>query len=527
MTSVDPTRIDIATDPIARTMKGIAYHGNTPFEVPYISPITEDLWQGGCEEGMELPKFIAHIISLYPWERYRLHRGVRSQMYVEMYDSTEQGYGQLDAIASWVNVCRTDGPTLVHCFPDGTMVGGLTPTDITKTHSVIGHDGRAHRVTHHHLDPYDGPLLVIKTTGALDIRVTPEHPFQVVRPYYFPGGFKAKPGMKSLENVGTAMAHYDAQPEWVAAQDIRLGDYLVSPRPIFDAAPCDAEWVSPFAPNAKPVAPLPPDEDTAWMLGLFAADGGTSGPNSITFTLSLADDVERLVGCWAKLGLTARVVDARATPAKSNCFRVIVNSAGVSRSFREWFGKGADKRLPEFLFTHGFPLRSVIEGYADGDGYREGDGTVTCQTISPILMEQVRMILVSLGLSPTLSPARRHSGMPNAKPAWKVQWREAATQHHTAWWHGMYLMPVTGMEIEEYRGDVHNIAVEDAETYTVNGALVHNCQAGLNRSSLVAARALFLDGFGTGETILTHLREQRSPAVLCNPAFEEEVLSWP
>lgn len=65
---------------------------------------------------------------------------------------------------------------------------------------------------------------------------------------------------------------------------------------------------------------------------------------------------------------------------------------------------------------------------------------------------------------------------------------------------------------------VRNCAA-DAPTY------VH-CQCGLNRSSLIVAAALYLDGYGDGEAILSHLREVRSPAVLCNPAFAAEVASW-
>jgi len=48
--------------------------------------------------------------------------------------------------------------------------------------------------------------------------------------------------------------------------------------------------------------------------------------------------------------------------------------------------------------------------------------------------------------------------------------------------------------------------------------LVH-CQAGLNRSSLVAARALVLGGM-TADDAIALIREKRSPACLCNPAFE-------
>lgn len=116
--TIDPTRIDIETDPTTRRMRGTALHGNTPFDVPYVSEIAENLWQGGCTTGLLLPTFINHIVSLYPWERYRIKQNrndVRSELYVEMYDSLDQGYGQVDALAQWINVCRLDGPTLVHC----------------------------------------------------------------------------------------------------------------------------------------------------------------------------------------------------------------------------------------------------------------------------------------------------------------------------------------------------------------------------------------------------------------------------
>lgn len=52
--------------------------------------------------------------------------------------------------------------------------------------------------------------------------------------------------------------------------------------------------------------------------------------------------------------------------------------------------------------------------------------------------------------------------------------------------------------------------------------LVH-CQAGLNRSALISARALMLGGcVAEPAEAIALLRERRDPAVLCNPSFE----SW-
>lgn len=87
----------------------------------------------------------------------------------------------------------------------------------------------------------------------------------------------------------------------------------------------------------------------------------------------------------------------------------------------------------------------------------------------------------------------------------------------------MYDAEDQGMEQVDALARLVNVCRQTAPT------LVH-CQAGLNRSSLVVARALFLaddEAFQTGDQIIAYLRIARgTDAVLCNPAFEEEVRSW-
>lgn len=53
--------------------------------------------------------------------------------------------------------------------------------------------------------------------------------------------------------------------------------------------------------------------------------------------------------------------------------------------------------------------------------------------------------------------------------------------------------------------------------------LIH-CQAGLNRSNLVASLVLIGDGMPAAEAVAL-LREKRSPVVLCNETFERYVLA--
>jgi protein-tyrosine phosphatase len=111
----DPTKIDIRFDPTEQRMRGIARHGNTPFDVPFISNIKGNLWQGGCETGLILPEFIEHVVSLYPWEQYTIKHQPKSLLFFWMYDSTDQAFDEVDRIADWVQQCVEDGPTLVHC----------------------------------------------------------------------------------------------------------------------------------------------------------------------------------------------------------------------------------------------------------------------------------------------------------------------------------------------------------------------------------------------------------------------------
>ena len=83
--------------------------------MPFVSQIDGNLWQGGCEDGLILPDFFRHVVSLYPWESYTIEHEISSVLQIAMLDSLDQEFDRLDAIAHWVRSCLEDGPTLVHC----------------------------------------------------------------------------------------------------------------------------------------------------------------------------------------------------------------------------------------------------------------------------------------------------------------------------------------------------------------------------------------------------------------------------
>jgi protein-tyrosine phosphatase len=111
----DPTAIDIATDPLTQRMRGTTRHKNMYFDVPYISQIEGNFYQGGCANGLVLPSFIQHSISLYPWEQYTLNHELKSLSFHWLYDADEEPPKIVHAIADWTYECIQDGLTLLNC----------------------------------------------------------------------------------------------------------------------------------------------------------------------------------------------------------------------------------------------------------------------------------------------------------------------------------------------------------------------------------------------------------------------------
>jgi hypothetical protein len=71
---------------------------------------------------------------------------------------------------------------------------------------------------------------------------------------------------------------------------------------------------------------------------------------------------------------------------------------------------------------------------------------------------------------------------------------------------------------------LHHIADIVVEALDRGDKVLVHCQAGLNRSNLIAALALIKRGRTPADAI-TLLRDRRSPAVLCNGAFESWLLT--
>ncbi|MFZ9629420.1 MAG: protein-tyrosine phosphatase family protein [Ilumatobacteraceae bacterium] len=129
LSRADTTRIAMTVDSIGHRITGLTVHGSHHLDLPLMSEILPGLWMGGCEDGVPLPWFIDHVVSMYPWERYAEHDGVGTMVDFPMYDM--RGYVNDELVlraARVVNELRAEGTVLVHCQAGLNRSGIVTAT---------------------------------------------------------------------------------------------------------------------------------------------------------------------------------------------------------------------------------------------------------------------------------------------------------------------------------------------------------------------------------------------------------------
>jgi hypothetical protein len=101
----------------ARRINGIAYWGNTSFDVAAATQLDSFFWQGAspAEVGAPLPEHFRYVLNLFPSESYGLREGTQIRAVRLMDGSTVPDRAVLDDLVNWVVRSISKGPTLVHC----------------------------------------------------------------------------------------------------------------------------------------------------------------------------------------------------------------------------------------------------------------------------------------------------------------------------------------------------------------------------------------------------------------------------
>src|SRR5712664_2714546 len=222
----------------------------------------------------------------------------------------------------------------------------------------------------------------------------------------------------------------------------------------------------------KPVrARVELDETIGWLLGMYLAEGEINPElRAVRFTLGLHEEAEaeRLVSILRdRFGVDSVITHVIEAPTSWLTVRAHskILCEWIAREFHRGF---AGKRLPFWIHSTPSAFRvGLLQGVAAGDGTPVNVHQTRITLSNEPLVRQLFEVAVELGHSPCLRPeympenatARPWSLTIGGKPMYVRD--------------GAYL--VESVEPLEGTAPVHNLEVEEDNTYVANGVVVHNC----------------------------------------------------
>lgn len=106
--------------------------GGGAFSMPLVTHVVGNIWQGGCFNALQLGREYKYVVSLYPWEKYKLAEGTIRMEY-EMFDGSDvPDEDSLHSAADHVVLYAEEGRTLVHCQAGLNRSGLVTGLALVK-----------------------------------------------------------------------------------------------------------------------------------------------------------------------------------------------------------------------------------------------------------------------------------------------------------------------------------------------------------------------------------------------------------
>lgn len=364
----------------------------------------------------------------------------------------------------------------VACFPAGTWTGWGKPIEEVATMCR----------------EFRGELVEIRAQAG-PVRCTPEHPLRV------------------RHRRGKSYPIRVSEPQWVEAHKVNVGDYLLVPRlpPLFDATYVDlSDYMEDGADSKgrrtfgnRALRGFDLDTETAWMIGLYVAEGSTAPRWSLgaheTEIIARLHKVAQRIGC-----------SSCQMPNRGKSVHVVFGSRVLGRWLKAHCGAGAhSKKIPQLILRHSdAQIRAAfLEGLMAGDGHitipRGKRQTVAILgSVSESLIADVFLLLAQDGQGASRRIMRR--GPRFIGSIWTdkplvlhfISWNpsgpavterllsgrvvESHSHRFRADEHGVWY-PVKEVTRHPFEGKVYNLSTLD-HTYVAQSYLVHNCDYVIN-----------------------------------------------
>lgn len=390
------------------------------------------------------------------------------------------------------------------CFVAGTLIhtsNGFKPIEsIVKGDKVLTHKNSYKDVitTMRHI--HKGDLIKIKAMSCGEIICTPEHPFYVRKKYRY--GHEWKRAFKS--------------PEWIDAKNLCKGDYKTADYlgmainqkaefPVWNGT-IDNRWG-----HGRPVNTLIDKFATKefwYLMGRYVGDGWkkhTRTSAGIIICCSNRNE-DSLVECLDKLGINYTKVTERTV------YKYQISSKELN-SFVDRYGyKAYGKRIDEE--TINLPkeqLTSFMDGLLDSDGTRNGNYYKITTTSRELAYGIAQCVAKVYNQPPKIYFTKRpkttviENRVVNQHDTYQVCWKTIACIQDNAFYEDGYCWyPIQSIEVlHNQEVEVYNMEVEEDNSYTANGAIVHNCQS-ISQAGLQHG---FTEGSGTRSSIIWNVRD--------------------
>lgn len=386
------------------------------------------------------------------------------------------------------------------CFVAGTLVmtdGGLKKIeDIRAGDMVLTHNNRYRKVLKVGMRPVHD-VIRVKGLGIDEIVCTENHPFLVREMYRY--------GHKSVRAFHS--------PEWRDAGLLTKKCYLgiaVNGESSYPA------WNGIVKHNGghdcKPEDKLSmkfTKESFWYLMGRYVGDGWTRSDDkhkSVVICFSERNE-------WSILEAAKQAGFKFFKTYERTCGRITINSCELEK-FVNRYGHGAvNKRIDgETISLPKHLLMAFLGGIIDSDGcYDKRNKEYKLTSVSRELVYGLQQVIAKVLQRPSRvykckrKPTCVIDGRTvNQRDTYTIQWHtDKRKQDHAFYEDGHVWYPCNGYEKISMAEFVYNMEVEEDNSYTANGAMVHNCQS-ISQAGLQHG---FTEGSGTRSSIIWNVRD--------------------
>lgn len=388
------------------------------------------------------------------------------------------------------------------CFTAGTLVltkGGFKEIqDITESDEVITHTNQYRKVVKPMVNAYKGDLYHINAMAFHGIDCTPEHPFYVRKRY------------KKWDNPNRRWQRLFKDPSWAEAKDLTKDHYLGiainqnARLPEWEGVE-DNRWG-----HHRQVNTLSQKFNFLafwYLMGRYVGDGWkrSSMANKGIIICCGGRNEDELVKALNDCEFNYHTAKERTVTKYHICCKELHDF--VDRYGYYAHGKRIDAEtmnLPRHL------LGWFLKGYFDADGCKRGD-YYKATSVSRDLIYGIGQCVAKVYQRPfqitrtKRKPKTTIEGREvNQRDSWQIVFKKEIGKQDKAFFEGGYIwFPIKSITTEYAECNVFNMEVEEDNSYTANGCIVHNCtdisNAGIQKG--------LAEGSGTRSSLLWECRK--------------------